>query len=167
MKRWTEYCDDLYNYPISPDVSILRADEVPLESEDSPPVLKEEVEAAVRSLKPGKAPGVDSIPSELLGCGGESTVEVLTALCQKIWEEKKWPAEWTQSLVIPLPKKGNLRQCQNYRTISLISHASKVMLCVILNRLKTKAEEILSEEQAGSRAGRSTVEKNKQTDIQL
>ena len=60
--------------------------------------------------------------------------------------------------MIPLPKKGNLKQCQNYRTISLISHPSKVMLRVILNRLKSKAEELLSEEQAGFRAGRSTVE---------
>ena len=60
--------------------------------------------------------------------------------------------------MIPLPKKGNLRQCQNYRTISLISHPSKVLLRIILNRLKSKAEELLSEEQAGFRAGRSTVE---------
>ena len=63
-----------------------------------------------------------------------------------------------QSLIIPLPKKGNLRQCKNYRTISLISHTSKVMLRVILNRLKNQAEEHLAEEQAGFRAGRSTVE---------
>ena len=77
---------------------------------------------------------------------------------KKIWKQKKWPKEWTKSLVIPLPKKGNLKQCQNYRTISLISHPSKVMLRVILNRLKSKAEELLSEEQAGFRAGRSTVE---------
>ena len=64
----------------------------------------------------------------------------------------------TQSLIITLPKKGNLQLCQNYRTISLISHSSKVMLKVILNRLKPKAEEIIAEEQAGFRAGRSTTE---------
>ncbi|CAH1250101.1 Hypp8767 [Branchiostoma lanceolatum] len=66
--------------------------------------------------------------------------------------------EWTQSLVIPMPKKGNLRQCQNYRTISLISHPSKILLRVILKRLKTKAEELLAEKQAGFRPGRSTTE---------
>ena len=71
---------------------------------------------------------------------------------------EKWPKEWTQSLMIPLPKKGNLRQCKNHRMISLISHPSKVMLCIILNCLKSKAEELLSEEQAGFRAGWSTVE---------
>ncbi|WP_295513888.1 reverse transcriptase family protein, partial [Thiolapillus sp.] len=65
---------------------------------------------------------------------------------------------WTQSLVVTLPKKGNLQQCQNYRTISLISHPSKVMLKIILNRLKPQAEKIIAEEQAGFRAERSTTE---------
>ena len=64
----------------------------------------------------------------------------------------------TQSLVITLPKKGNLQQCQNYQTISLISHASKVMLKIILNRLKPQVEKITAEEQAGFRAGGSTTE---------
>ena len=58
----------------------------------------------------------------------------------KIWQTGEWPTPWTQSLVIPLPKKGNLQQCQNYRTISLICHSSKVMLKITLNRLKPKAE---------------------------
>ena len=65
---------------------------------------------------------------------------------------------WTQSLIITLPKKGNLQLCQNYRTISLISHSSKVMLKVTLNWLKRQAEEIIAEEQTGFRAGRSTKE---------
>ena len=68
------------------------------------------------------------------------------------------PVPWTQSLVITLPKKGNLLQCQNYRTISLISHPSKITLKIILNRLKPQAEKIITEEQAGIRAGRSTTE---------
>ncbi|GFR70089.1 endonuclease-reverse transcriptase [Elysia marginata] len=125
---------------------------------DSPPIQRPELEAAVKSLKLGKAPGVDNIPSELLKAGGEEVNNIPTALCQRIWNEKKWPTEWTKSLMVPLPKKGNLRLCNNYRTISLISHPSKVMLRVILSRLKPKAEEILAEEQAGFRAGRSTVE---------
>ena len=68
------------------------------------------------------------------------------------------PTPWTQSLIITLPKKGNLQLCQNYRTINLISHSCKVMLKVILNRLKLQAEEIIAEEQAGFRSGRSTTE---------
>ena len=129
-----------------------------MNGQDSLSILKEEVEAAVQSLKLGKSPGVDNIPSELVKNGGEEFVKALTALCQLIWEQKKWPKEWTQSLVIPLPKKGNLRQCKNHRMISLISHPSKVVLCFILNCLKSKAEELLSDEQAGFRAGQSTVE---------
>ena len=65
------------------------------------------------------------------------------------WETKKWPKEWTQSLVIPLPQKDHLKQCKNYCTISLISHPSKIMLT--LNRLKAKAKELLAEDQAGFR----------------
>ena len=87
-------------------------------------------------------------------------IDVLTEICDRIWRTGEWPNPWTQSLIITLslPKKGNLQLCQNYRTISLISHSSKVMLKVILNRLKPQAEEIIAEEQAGFRAGRSTTE---------
>ena len=75
---------------------------------------------------------------------------------------EKWPTPWTQSLVITLPKRGNLQLCQNYRTISIISHPSKVMLKVIQNRLKPQAEAIIAEEQAGFRAR----EKHMRTDFQ-
>ena len=82
---------------------------------------------------------------------------VLTAICQ-ISETKEWPKEWTRSLVISFPTKGNLEQCQNYCIIRLISHPSKIIIQVILNRLKAKAEELLADEQTGFRPGRSTVE---------
>ena len=85
-------------------------------------------------------------------------VDILTKICNKIWKTGEWQAPWTQSLIITLPKKGNLQLYQNYRSISLISHPSKVMLRGILNRLKPQAEEIIAEEQAELRAGRSTTE---------
>ena len=85
-------------------------------------------------------------------------IDILTAICNKIWKTGEWPTTWTQSPVITLPKKGNLQLCQNYRTLSLISHPSKVMLKIILNRLQPQAEEIIAEEQAGFRAGRSITE---------
>ena len=109
-------------------------------------------------MKKGKSAGVDNIPAELVQAGGDIVITVLTTICNKIWQTEEWPTPRTQSLVITLPKKGNLQQCQNYRTISLISHPSKVMLKVILNRLKPQAEKIIAEEQAGFRAGRSTAE---------
>ena len=158
LNQWTEHCSGLYNYELHPDTSLFQSNQTPTQEAESLPVLREEVEMAVRSLKAGKSSEVDNTPSELLKNGGEATTTVLTATCQKIWETKGWPKEWTQSLIIPLPKKGNLKQCQNYRIISLISHPSKIMLRVILNRLKPKAEELLAEVQASFRPGRSTAE---------
>ena len=127
-------------------------------NDDSYPILWEEVEAAVKSLKKGKSAEVDNIPSELVQVGGEFMTDMLLIICNKIWQTGEWPTPWTQALIITLPKKGNLQLCQNYRTISLISHPSKVMLRILLNRLEPQAEEITKEEQAGFRAGRSTIE---------
>lgn len=77
-------------------------------------VLREEIEQAICSLKDDKAPGVDKAPVELLKYGGEETVKVLTDLCGQIWETNRLPKEWTQSLIILLPKWESQRQCQNY-----------------------------------------------------
>ena len=131
LKRWTEYCSDLYNYQTQGDPNVTSCHEST--NDDDFPILREEVEAAISSLKSGKAAGVDNIPAELIKHGGESVVAMLLRICNKIWQTGEWPTPWTQSLIITLPKKGNLQQCQNYRTINLISHASKVMLKVILN----------------------------------
>ena len=125
---------------------------------DSYHILREEVEAAVKLLKKGKPAGVDNIPSELVQAGGEAMMDMLLIICYKIWQTREWPTPWTESLIFTLPKKGNLQLCQNYRTISLISQPSKVMLRILLNRLKPQAEEIIKEEQAGFRARRSTTE---------
>ena len=125
------------------------------------PILRREVEAAVQSSKKGKSAGVDKIPAELVQAGGEDVITALTTICNKIWQTGEWPTQWTQSLVITLPKKGNLQQCQNYRTINLISHPSKVMLKIILNRLKPQAEKIIAEEQAGFRAEQEGVPKSR------
>ena len=133
--------------------------DVPPSSENAKnKILREEVEAAVASLKTGKSAGIDNVTSEMVKAGGDSAIDMLLSICNKIWETGEWPKPWTQSLIITLPKKGNLQVCQNYRTISLISHPSKVMLKVILNRLKPQAEKIIAEEQAGFREGRSTTE---------
>jgi len=159
-ERWAEYCNELYNHNINPDVSILSTMEFPESSEESSHdcILREEVAQAIKSLKRGKSPGEDGVPGELLISGGEITVDIMHRICNKIWETGTWPRQWCRSVMIPIPKKGDLRKCTNYRTISLISHPSKVMLRIILNRLTPGVERILSEEQAGFRAGRSTIE---------
>ena len=105
-------------------------------------------------MKKGKSAGVHNIPAELVKAGGENVITALTTTSNKIW----LTGEWTPSLVITLPKKGDLQQCQNYRTISLISHPSKIMLKITLNRLKPQAEKMIAEEKAGHRTGRNSTE---------
>ena len=94
----------------------------------------------------------------LIQAGGDFMTTALLHICNKIFFKKTWPENWTKSLVITLPKKGDLKLCNNYRTLSLISHPSKVLLRVILNRPKHQASEIIAEEQAGFMSGRSTAE---------
>ena len=151
LSRWTEYCSELYNCEGCGDNAVLVCRQPP--EEDRQPILREEVEIAGASLEKGESAGVDDIPAELVRNGWETMINVLKEICNRIWRTGEWPTPWTQSLIITLPKKGNLKLCQNYRTISLISRSSKIMLKVILNRLKPQAEEIISEEQAGFRAG--------------
>ena len=126
LNRWTEYCTELYNHKANGDPSVLDCPQTI--TEDNHPILRKEVEAAAQSLKKGNSAGVNNIPAELVQAGGEDVITALTTICNKIWQTGKWPTPWTQSLVITLPKKGNLQQCQNYRRISLISQSSKVKL---------------------------------------
>ena len=157
IKTWTEYCKDLYNFKIKPDNNLLKPN-IMNNNEESLPILESEVRNAIRTLKNGKSPDPDNIPGELLKHGGESLIKIFTTICQQIWKTKKWPDQWTKSLIIPIPKKGDSRKCSNYHTLSLIPHASKILLRIILNRLNPQAETILAEEQAGFRKSRSTIE---------
>jgi hypothetical protein len=105
-----------------------------------------------------KAPGIDGVCSELIQNGGKAAVLGIHAICQRAWEEETFPELWTKSVIVTIPKKGDLQLCENYRTISLVAHASKILLEIIRRRLKPHIEMHLSEEQAGFRPGRSTVE---------
>ena len=139
LNRWTEYCTELYNHKTNGDPSVLDCPQT--DTEDDHPTLRKEVEAAVQSLKKGKSAGVDNIPAELVRAGGEDVITAFTTTCNKIWQTAEWQTPCTQSLVITLPKKGNLQQCQDYWTISLISHPSTVMLKSILNSIEATSGE--------------------------
>ena len=110
----------------------------------------------MHKLNDGKSPGIDDIPAEMWKASGEEGVDLLWRLCTKIWKREEWPEDWCRAVFVPLPKKGNLKECSNYRTISLISHASKIMLRIIINRIKIKLDEEISIMQAGFREGRGT-----------
>ena len=156
LKRWIEYCSELYTHNAEGDISVLTVNEP--SDQDNFPILECEVEAAIQALKMGKSAGIDNIPAELIKAGGHIVIQILLDICNKIWETGIWPSDWTKSMIISLHKKGSKQKCENYRTISLISHSSKIMLKIILNRLKHYTEEFISEEQAGFRTVRSTSE---------
>ena len=114
LSRWTEYCSELYNYESCGDNAVLDCSQRP--EEDLQLILREEVEIAVASLKRGKSAGVDNIPAELVQAGGETMIDVLTEICNRIWRTGEWPTPWTQSLIITLPKKAT---CSSARTTEL------------------------------------------------
>ena len=83
-----------------------------------------------------KSSGGDGIPVELFQILKDDAVKVLYSICQQIWKTQQWPEDWKKSVLIPIPKKGNAKECSNYLTIALISHASKVMLKILQARLQ-------------------------------
>ena len=98
----------------------------------------------------------DGIPAKLLQILKDDAVKVLYLICQQIWKTQQWPQDWKRSVFIPIPKKGNVKQCSNYCTIALISHASKVMLKILQARLQQYMNRELPDVQAGFRKGRRT-----------
>ena len=103
-----------------------------------------------------KARGGDGIPVELFQILEDDAVKVLHSICQKIWKTQQWPQDWKRSVFIPIPKKGNAKECSDYHTIALISHASKVMLKILQARFQQYVNCEIPDIQAGFRKGRGT-----------
>ena len=103
-----------------------------------------------------KVSGGDGIPVELFQILKDDAVKVLHSICQQIWKTQQWPQDLKRSVFIPIPKKGNAKECSNYLTIALISHASKVMLKILQARLQLYMNHELPDVQAGFRKGRGT-----------
>ena len=101
-----------------------------------PDILEGEVKWALGSITTNKASGGDGIPVKLFQILKDDAVKVLHSIGQQIWKTQQWPKDWKRSVVIPIPKKGNAKECSNYHTIVLISHASKVMLKILQARLQ-------------------------------
>ena len=100
-----------------------------------PDILECKVKWALGSITMNKTSGGDRIPVELFQILKDDAVKVLQSICQQIWETQQWPQDWKRSVFIPIPKKGNAKECSNYRTIALISHTSKAMLKVLQARV--------------------------------
>ena len=116
-----------------------------------PDILECEVKWALGSITANKVSGGDGIPAELFQDLKDDVVKVLHSVCQQIWETQLWPHDWKRLVFIPILKKGNAKQCLNYSTISLILHASKVMLKILQVRLQHYVNQELSDVQAGFR----------------
>ena len=101
-----------------------------------PDILKCEVKRALGTITTNKASGGDGIPVEQFQILKDDIVKVLHSVCQQIWKSQQWPQDWKRSVFIPIPKKGNAKECSNYHTSALISHASKVMHKILQARLQ-------------------------------
>ena len=125
-KRWQEYTQELYkkdfHYPDKNDGVITHLE---------PNILECEVKWAREGISMKKASGGDGIPVELFQILKDDAVEVLHSICHQIWKTQQWPQNRKRSVFIPIPKKGNAKECSKYCTIALISHASKVMLKIL------------------------------------
>ena len=153
-KRWQEYTKELYkkdlHHPDNQDGVITNLE---------PDILECEVKWALESITMNKAGGSDGIPVELFQILKDDAVKVLYSKCQQIWKTQPWPQDWKRSVFIPIPKKGNAKDCSDYHTIALISHASKVMLNILQARLQQYVNFELSDVQARFRKGRGTGDK--------
>ena len=108
------------------------------------------------SITMNKVSGSDGIPVDLFQILKDDAMKVLHTICQQIWKTQQWPQDWKRSVFIPIPKKGNAKECSNYRTIALISHPSKIMLKILQARLQQYVNRELPDVQAGFRKGRGT-----------
>ena len=150
-KSWQEYTEKLYKKDLhDPD----NHDDVITNLE--PDSSESEVKWALESITMNKASGGDGIPVELFQILKNDAVKVLHSICQQIWKTQQWPQDWKRSVFIPIPKKGNTKECSNYCIIALISHASKVMLKILQARLQQYMNCELPDVQAGFRKARGT-----------
>ena len=150
-KRRQEYTEELYKKdlhdPDNHDVVITHLE---------PDILECEVKWALGSIDTNKASGGDRILVELFQILKDDAVKVLHSICHQIWKTQQWPQDWKRSFFIPIPKKSNAKECSNYRTLALISHATKVMLKILQARLQRYVNHELPDVLAGFRKGRGT-----------
>ena len=150
-KRWQEDTEKLYKkYLHNPD------NHNGVITHLEPDILEYKVKRALGSITMNKASGGDGIPVELFQILKDDAVKVLHSICQKIWKTKQWPQDWKRSAFIPITKKDNAKECSNYHTIAVISHASKVMLQILQVRLQQYTNCELPDVQAGFRNGKGT-----------
>ena len=125
-KRWQEYKEELYKKDLhDPD------NHAGVITHLEPDIMECEVKCALGSITTDKDSGSDGIPVELFQILKDDAVKVLHSICQQTGKTQQWPQDWKRSVFIPVPKKGNTKECPNYHTIALISQATKIMLKIL------------------------------------
>ena len=152
-ERWAQHSTDLFKR--NPNVVVPHHTFLVNDKEEVPP-LYSEVPKAINEINANKSPAFDYITAELVDCGDKNVVNYFLKLCTLFWAKRKWPDDWTKSVFICIPKKGDTLQCCNNRTITLIRHCSKLLLTIIAGRMQTKLKEESGEEQVGFRSGMGT-----------
>ena len=157
LKRWKEHFQKILNRPNPPELADIpeAADDLDINLGD---ITLSEVKDAIKMLKNNKAPGEDQVCAEMLKAEDQELPVILLEILQKIWNSEEIPDDWNTGIIIKLPKKGDLGNCNNWRGITLLSLTSKVFNRIILQRIKAAVDGKLRQEQAGFRAGRSCVD---------
>ena len=150
-KRWQEYTEELYTKDLH-DQDNYHGVITHLE----PDILECEIKSSLGSISMNKASWGDGIPVELFEILKDDAVRALHSICQQIWKTQQWPQDWKRSVFIPIPKKGNAKECSNYHTIAIISHASTVILKILQASLQQYMNCELPYVQAGFKKGRGT-----------
>ena len=159
LERWAEHFEEVLvrEAPVNP-IEENEVEEDEIREMDTTEIREAEVREALKKTNSGKTPGIDGIPAELYKADSDVAVRELTRLFDKIWHEEKIPEQWKKGLIVKIPKKGDLKECKNWRGVTLLPVASKVMGRVIIQRIQNGVDNVLRKEQAGFRKNRSTVD---------
>ena len=153
--RWRKYFSQPFNMHGVKDVG-------QAEIHTAEPLVPEpsasEVELAIDKLKSHNSPGIDQIPAELIKAGGRTICLEIHKLIISIWKKEKLPEEWKESIILPIHKKGDKTDCNNYRGISLLPTTYKILSNILLSRLIPYVKEIIGDHQCGFRRNRSTID---------
>ena len=157
--RWAEHFKELLNRPIITNTPTITEDnQMPLLNTSCENITLEEIKSTIKNLKNHKATGDDGISGEMLKAADDTSLNHLLYLFNQIWQNESPPQQWKNGIIVKLPKKGDLSDCNNWRGITLLSIPGKVFLSILLQRLRNAIDETLREEQAGFRPHRSTID---------
>ena len=156
--RWRQYIEELYQGPRPLEENLMKGESEVDEEERGPHILRSEFDRAVEDLKKNKAPGEDKINGDIIKALGNKAKDMLYGIIKDCYQNGRLPEDFQRSVMIAIPKKTRTEKCEEHRTLSLVSHASKILTRIISRRMERKIEDNLSENQFGFRKNRGTRE---------